>query len=304
MTSPTEPASARDDTGGLRTGATTYEHLRAEAVRLRRAGLSRRRIRDELGVHNNDLLNRLLTGEPPPEWTRRPRAKDELRARARRLRAQGWTYDRIQLELGVSKSSISLWVRDLPRPAPSRNPSEQAHLASRKRWEFESARREEERRRTTREATAEIGELTDRELFLVGVGLYWAEGSKSKPYARREKVTFVNSDPEMIGLYLSWLHLLGVPRGHLRFCVMIHESADVAAAEDYWAELVGADRSAFHKTSLKKHNPKTVRRNTAEGYRGCLVIKVLQGADLYRRIEGWWWGIVWGARGAEKANRT
>ncbi|CAM5232859.1 hypothetical protein GCM10010345_24980 [Streptomyces canarius] len=126
----------------------------------------------------------------------------------------------------------------------------------------------------------------------MGVGLYWAEGGKDKPYDCRENVAFVNSDPGMIKVFLAWLDLLQVERERLRFTVMIHENADVGGAERYWADLVGADASRFNKTTLKKHNPKTVRKNTGDGYRGCLVIKVLQGADLYRRIEGWWCGIV------------
>lgn len=70
-----------------------FEGLRTQAVALRREGLSRRRIRDRLHVDNNDLLNRLLQGEPAPEWTKRPRAKDDVRAKARELRLQGMTYD-------------------------------------------------------------------------------------------------------------------------------------------------------------------------------------------------------------------
>ncbi|CAM5738759.1 hypothetical protein STENM223S_05838 [Streptomyces tendae] len=34
------------------------------------------------------------------------------------------------------------------------------------------------------------------------------------------------------------------------------------------------------------------------GHRGCLAIKVLKSADLYRRIEGSWYGIVLGADSA------
>lgn len=207
------------------------------------------------------------------------------------------------MELGCSKGSISLWVRDLPKPE-RRDPSEQAKLASRKRWDHELAVRDEERQKTKAAAAAEIGTLSDRELFLVGVGMYWAEGSKDKPYDRRENVTFVNSDPGMIETFLRWLDLLGVERDRVRYCVMIHESADVAGAEQYWADLVGADRSAFNKTTIKKHNPKTVRKNVGASYRGCLTIKVRQSADLYRRIEGWWYGIVLSAREADEPNRT
>lgn len=280
-----------------------FEELRERATALRRAGHSLRQIRDELKVHNNDLLNRLVKGEPPPAWTTRPNAKDDLRARARELRLQGWTYDRIEAELGCSRSSVSLWVRDLPKPERTRT-REEASAIARRGWEATLRLREEERQRTKAAAASEIGTLTDRELFVAGVALYWAEGSKDKPYARRENVQFVNSDPGVIRLYLAWLDLLGVERGRLRFRVMIHTTADVEGAERYWADVAGVDTSLFHKTTLKKHNPRTVRKNVGENYRGCLVISVLQGAELYRRIEGWWYGIVGAVRPGDLSNRT
>ncbi|MFJ3337658.1 hypothetical protein [Streptomyces sp. NPDC086766] len=280
-----------------------FEELRTQAVALRRAGLSRRQIRDRLHVDNNDILNRLLQGEPPPEWTKRPNAKDDLRDKARELRLQGWTYDRIQVELGCSKSSISLWVRDLPKPE-RRDPSEQAKLAARKRWEHELAVRDAQRQRTKAAAAREIGELSRRELFIAGVALYWAEGTKDKPHARRERVAFVNSDPDMIRLFLAWLDLLEVDREQIAYRLMIHESADADAARTYWAGVVGADLDAFGKTTLKRHNPQTVRKNTGDDYRGCLVVTVRRSAELYRRIEGWWYGIVGAAPAADLSNRT
>ncbi|WJE02196.1 hypothetical protein [Streptomyces antimycoticus] len=282
--------------GGLLDGSTTFEELRERAIALRKEGMSRRQIRDRLKVNNNDILNRLLEGEPPPEWTRRPNAKDDLRARAREMRLRGMTYDRIQLELGCSKSSISLWVRDLPKPDRPPRTREEASVIAQRGWEATLRQREIERQRTKLAAAREVGELTDRELFLVGVGLYWSEGAKSKPHNPTERATFINSDPDMIQLYLAWLSLLGVEPERLRYRVIIHESAQVADAERYWAETIGADVTALERTTLKKHNPKTVRKNVGEGYRGCLVVRVLKSADLYRRIEGWWYGIVVGAR--------
>ncbi|WP_175411612.1 hypothetical protein [Streptomyces sp. TRM64462] len=280
-----------------------FESLRTQAVALRRQGLSRRQIRDTLHVDNNDLLNRLLEGEPAPEWTKRPNAKDDLRARARELRTQGWTYDQIQVELGCSKSSISLWVRDLPKPE-RRSPSDQAKLAAQKRWEHELAVRDVVRRRTKEEAQQAIDEITERELLLVGVALYWAEGAKDKTYQRRERLHFINSDPNVIALYLRWLDLLGVTPDRLRLRVSIHESADVSGAEKFWAELAGVDVAAFQKPILKRHNPKTSRKNTGEAYRGCLIIYVTKSADLYRRMEGTWYGIVGAASAADLGNRT
>lgn len=280
-----------------------FEDLREQAITLRREGLSRRQIRDRLQVHNNDLLNRLLEGEPAPEWTKRPRAKDELRTKARELRSQGMTYDRIQVELGCSKSSISLWVRDLPKPERKRT-REEASAIARRGWEATLQRRDMERQQTKRDAADDIGAMSPRELFLLGVGLYWSEGSKSKPYRTQERVTFVNSDPHMIEVFLAWLRLLGVSPDLLRFHVHIHETADASAAQDYWQNLTGAETSAFGKTSIKKHSPRTNRKNVNENYRGCLVVRVLKSADLYRRIEGWWYGIVGAASMPDHRNRT
>ncbi|WNI31410.1 hypothetical protein [Streptomyces sp. ITFR-6] len=279
-----------------------FEGLRRQAVVLRQEGLSRRQIRDRLQLHNNVLLNRLLEGEPAPEWTERPNAKDDLRARARELRLEGKTYDQIQVELGCSKGSISSWVRDLPKPP--RRSREDASAIARRGWEATLHRRETERLQTRESARRETASLSDRELFLVGVALYWAEGTKSKSYRRSERVSFINSDPDVIGVFLAWLRLLGFTSEQLKFHVNIHETADVAEAERFRVEHTGADSSRFGKTTLKKHQPLTVRKNVGENYRGCLAIHVLRSADLYRRIEGWWYGIVGAALSPEPQIRA
>ncbi|MEW1634385.1 hypothetical protein AB0469_09945 [Streptomyces sp. NPDC093801] len=280
-----------DGTGGLHSGATTFEALREQAVALRREGLSLRQIRDRLGVHNNNILNAPVKGEPPPEWTKRPRAKDALRAKARELRIEGMTYDEIQVELGCSKSSISLWVRDLPKPERRIRPVAIDTTRAQAGRREAHGRRLAEHAATRHSAAAEIGALSERELFLVGVALYWAEGAKAKPHPQIE---CVNSDPDMIRTFLAWLRLMGVTDDRLRFTLQIHESADIAAAEDYWEGIVGLGAAHFYKTALKRHNPRTNRRNTGIGYRGCLTVSVLQGSELHRRIEGAWCGIVGG----------
>lgn len=280
-----------------------FEGLRQQAIALRREGLSRRQIRDRLFVDNNDLLNRLLNGEPAPEWTKRPNAKDDLRARARELRSRGMTYDQIQVELGCSKSSISLWVRDLPKPARTRTPEEASAIA-RRGWEATLQRREEQRQLTKQDSAGDVGELSDRELYLVGVVLYWAEGAKDKPWARRESLKFINSDPNVIKLYLKWLELQDVAPERLRLCVSIHESADVEEATRFWEEVTGLGPASFNKPVLKRHNPKTRRKNIGDTYRGCLVVYVRDSVDLYRRMEGAWYGIVGGALSTGEPKRT
>ncbi len=72
----------------------------------------------------------------------------------------------------------------------------------------------------------------------------------------------------------------------------IHETADIAAAHVYWAEVVRVPTELFQRPTLKRHNPKTVRRNTGQDYRGCLIITVSQSRVLYQQIDGLFHGLV------------
>ncbi len=129
--------------------------------------------------------------------------------------------------------------------------------------------------------------MTDREILIAGAVAYWCEGAKSKPHRRVERVSFINSDPALIGFFLRFLDTAGIPRDDLIFRVHIHETADVEAAQRFWLDLTGAQPSQFRRPVLKRHNPKTVRKNVGEGYHGCLRIDVRRSGDLYRKIEGW-----------------
>jgi hypothetical protein len=177
-------------------------------------GKSRREIRELLAITSNWTLNEALRGEPPQPWTWRPNAKDDLRARARALREQGCDYQRIAAELGVSKRSVSLWVRDLPRP-PGLSYEECRRRSAegvRRYWAAERPIREAEREAVRAAAAAQIGQLNDREILIAGAIAYWCEGTKNKPYRRADRVVFMNSDPALIRFFLRFLDAVGVQR--------------------------------------------------------------------------------------------
>jgi hypothetical protein len=263
--------------------------LREEAIALRLAGKSVREIKDALGPVGNRTLGAALKGTPPAEWTLRPNAKDDLRESARELRTQGLSYNEIVAQLGVSKSSVSLWVRDLPCPERFRYVhSERRQEGLRKYNEARTAGHMAE----TEAAAAEIGQLTDRELLIAGAIAYWCEGTKSKPYRHADRVVFINSDPGLIRFYLRFLQAAGVDRDDLILRVCIHESADAKAAQRFWVEVAGVSTSQFRSPTLKRHNPKTVRMNVGGNYHGCLRIDVRRSGELYRKIEGWASGVM------------
>ncbi len=263
-------------------------------MQLRLAGLSRSQIAAAMGLAGGGQpLSRWLRGVPPPEWTRRPNAKDDLREKAVAMRREGRSYREIREVVGVSKSTLSVWLRDIPLT------EEQQQALTRRGPQATSARADANRQLAARrradvqaKARAQIAELSESELFVAGVVAYWAEGTKNKPWRFGQGVLFVNSDPGLIQLFLRWLALVGVERNRLQFRLLIHESADAQAALRYWSEKVDAPLEAFGSTTLKTHNPRTVRRNVGGTYNGCLAIYVRRSADLNLKIAGWCEGLA------------
>lgn len=254
---------------------------------MRASGATYAQIKAELGI-GASTISRILGVYG--KGRAKPRVTDDVKERARALRRDGRSVPEIATELGLAKSTAWLITKDIAW-TPGPDGASRRAAAAREYWRKENARRADERTRATSEAAARVGEISDRELLLIGAVAYWAEGTKSKPWNPEERLTFTNSDPDMIVLYLEWLRLLGVDAERLRFRVHIHESADVSDAEQYWADLVGVPVETFGRPTLKRHNPATVRKNTGATYRGCLVVGVLESATDYRLMEGVWRGL-------------
>ena len=92
----------------------TTSDAREEARRLRvDPGLSISELRKHFGV-GSGTLTEWLRGITPPEWTKRPNAKDDLRRQAVELRKLGWSVNDLALKLGIAKSTAYSWVKHLP----------------------------------------------------------------------------------------------------------------------------------------------------------------------------------------------
>jgi hypothetical protein len=170
---------------------------------------------------------------------------------ARALRVRSWTLAEIAAELGVSKSSVSLWVRDVefvPKPRNRGHRSQRPHP-------LRLARLAEiERQRL--EGLERIGTLSDREHLVAGVALYAGEGSKSDG-----TVAFANSDPRMILFFITWLRrFFVIDESRLRLRLYLHQGLDLEAANTYWSELTRIPRSQFGKP-YRAVADRSIRRN-------------------------------------------
>lgn len=143
---------------------------------------------------------------------------------------------------------------DLPRP-PRLSYAENRRRSAegvRRYWTKERQVRGARRAADIAAAAAEIGSVTDREILITGAIAYWCEGTKRKPHQNFERVVFVNSDAGLIRFFLCFLTTAGVRWSDVRFCVHIHESADVEAAQRFWREVTGASADQFTKPARDK----------------------------------------------------
>jgi hypothetical protein len=188
------------------------------------------------------------------------RGKLAERQQARQLRRTGLPLSEIALRVGVSKSSVSPWVRDgefEPRPPVTRGRRRAPNALQR--------RKQAEIDRLVEEGRSRIGRLSEREFLVAGVALYAGEGSK-----RDGAVKFANTDPRMIAFYCAWLRrFFEIDEARLRVRLYLHEGLDLAASIAFWSALTSIPTSQFLKPYRAVPDP-TIRR--VKHVHGCVSI--------------------------------
>jgi transcriptional regulator with XRE-family HTH domain len=128
--------------------------------------------------------------------------KNVEREQARRLRRdRGLSIKEIADRVGVSKSSVSYWVRDIELMPAQQDALRQKNRAYGPQALSRSAL--VERRRAQRIEAQEEGRLYARlgdPLHTAGCMLYWAEGAK-----HRNAVKLTNSDPALVRFFVHFL---------------------------------------------------------------------------------------------------
>lgn len=221
--------------------------------------------------------------------------EESKKEKAIRLRKEGKTYNEILKEVSVAKSTLSIWLRDVGLSKPQKQAITEKRIAARLRGAAA--------RRTNRLAEVEsmlkigemeIGTLTERELWLIGTTLYWAEGSKQRPSDLSSGIMFANQDYRTHKVVLKWLELLGIEDENITFELYVHKNrfAEHAAFMAWWSVQLGRALENSCRVYSKPGNPKTNRQNTQDLYHGLLRIRVKASTTLNRRVDGWISGIA------------
>ncbi|MBI4175143.1 helix-turn-helix domain-containing protein [Candidatus Berkelbacteria bacterium] len=212
------------------------------------------------------------------------------RSLAIKLRLEGLSVAAIQKRLGVSKSSVSLWTREVQLTTEQKKKLYLNERTGRLRGSIIAAenkrlRRAEEEHSLYSAGKSELGMLTNRDKFIAGVALYFAEGDKTG-----YSVAFSNSDPRSIVFMMDWFRIfLKVPENKFRGYLYIHDDQNIPLAKDFWSKIANIPLMQFTKVYIVPNNKKRFRRRI-HSY-GVFRISISDVRYL-RRIKGWIAGIL------------
>jgi len=208
---------------------------------------------------------------------------------ARHLRKKGFSLNHIASKLKVSKSSASVWVRNIKLTKPQltflRHSAHTQEIV--KKRVTTRLRNEDARRRKIMDAHKSNFEklaITKDVLEIIGTTLYWAEGGKSPS---NKVFSFSNSDPNMIKVIMCFARkVLKVSEEKFRGHIHLHPHLNPVKAERYWSKVTGIPTSQFQKTSMQHNKRSSNTRDTlpygtisVDAYSTDLYLRMLAGIE-------------------------
>lgn len=223
-------------------------------------------------------------------------AKSKEKIKARQLRRQGKSIKDISKLLSVSSSSASLWCRDIELTADQTNilKDKQTNPNYWKRQEYYTKKRKEFDSKVNKlklEGISSIGKLSEREIFLIGIALYWGEGFK-----KDHLVGLASSDVNIAKFFIHWLNTcFGIKNDNLILRLTVNEfyRDKVAELQEIWSKNLNIPSNQFSKPFFQKSTWKKSYESMS-GYNGVLRIKARKSVNLLRKIYGYIEGMSLG----------
>lgn len=206
---------------------------------------------------------------------------------AQHLRRQGWGIKDIAKELKVSRSSASVWCREInltkkQKEVLLKKQISAGSIGRQKGADSNRLKRETAIAEAVNSANSQIKSVTNSDLFYLGLGIYWGEGVKS----RSGQASVVNSDPRILKVMIRWFtECLGVNRSEFRPYVYIssHHKLREKIIMSYWENELKLPASQFKTPIYLEQRSKQIHKNH-DTYFGVVALRVLKSTGLKYRI--------------------
>lgn len=204
------------------------------------------------------------------------------KSKAVALRRKGYSYLEISTLINVPRSTIVGWCAGVRISSAGRSRLDSVIEQQRDRARENSVRasreRKESRKRTALQSASSFGPyLTSiSEKRAVLGALYLAEGTKGE----RGALTFGNSDPEIIRLFLSLLRECFVlDETKFRCTLQARDGQDIAGLEKFWSKTTGIPLTKFYNARIDPRSGGKLTRRPE--YKGVCRIDYLSTSLLY-----------------------
>jgi hypothetical protein len=185
------------------------------------------------------------------------RLKD--REKALNLRREGKSYNQIKSIIGVSKSTLSYWLKDKPLS------KKQIYLLSHNQQRIERYRQTRLKTKKDRLDKIYIRQkkiifpLSQRDLMIAGLFLFWGEGSKSK----LPEIEVTNTDPAVPKFFIYWVtKFFKLERSKIKTHLHLYSDMDVEKELEYWSNILNIPKMQFVKPYIKKNSSEMINRGT------------------------------------------
>lgn len=212
-----------------------------------------------------------------------------IKEMATKMRLEGNSLSKIVETLKITKSTASFWCKDiiLSESAIQKIKTKGKEKSIKGLLRYSEFKRKERINRNflqKQEGVKILGNLSERDTLMIGLGLYWGEGYK---YENGE-FGFTNSNPYMIKFYFKWLELWGVKKDTLIFRLTLNEffRKEEKKINFFWVNFLGIKETQFSKTTFIQTNLKKASIVDKEKYKGILRVKVRKGTHLRNKILG------------------
>jgi len=218
-------------------------------------------------------------------------ALEEKRVIALKLREKGATLREIVTELEVAKSTLSGWVKNIFPPEIEQKIKEIAQQKYREKtlaWaKYRSKLIKETEKSEQQKYARQIKKLSKRDLFFLGLGLYWAEGAKTERY----KFTFFNSDPYINKAALNFIYkFLNANKEQVKIQMVLHQGIKENEAKIYWSRVLKLISKNFNRASYSLSTASKGQRPKNRLPHGTIQITV-PGKKYANMIKGWLQGL-------------
>ena len=203
-------------------------------------------------------------------------------------RKRGYSYNMISQELGLAKSTLSDWLKEIPY-TPSKKVMDRIGAARAKSAQTRHNQKVANIFMAKKLAEKELGKLTKRDLWLLGIGLYWGEGDKFS----NEGIKIMNSDPEIIKAAIKWFRkICGLSAKNFRLAIHTYPDNNISETINYWSKITGIPKKQFGKTQIDRRTNKSKKKKGKLPYGTAKLVvksngKKEFGVFLHRRIMGW-----------------